>query len=349
VRAVAVVPGKPGSAEIIEVPDPPLSDGAILVRGRLIGVCGTDAEIVMDGYGRIPDGADRLVLGHESLGEVIEAPPETGLHRGDLIAGVVRRPDPEPCSACAAGELDMCRNGGFVERGITGAPGYGSELWRVDEEYAVRIDPALGELGVLLEATSVVAKAWAQVDRISAGLPYTPGVALVTGAGPIGLLAALLARQRGFDTWVIDVLTDGPKPQLVADLGANYSAARASELPVHPEVVIECTGQGPVLSDVFASVSPNATIALAGLSHHPYLRNADLSAANRRLVLGNQVIFGTVNAGRRHYEQAGDALAKADPGWLARLLTRRVPMHAWADALVKEPDDIKVTVALDGR
>lgn len=96
VRAVTVVPGKPGSAEIIEVPDPPLSDGGILARGRLIGICETDAEILNDGYGTIPDGADRLVLGHESLGEVIEAPPETGLQPGDLISGVVRPPTRSP-------------------------------------------------------------------------------------------------------------------------------------------------------------------------------------------------------------------------------------------------------------
>jgi glucose 1-dehydrogenase len=346
VRAVAVVPGEPGSAEIIEVPDPLLSDGAVLARGRLIGICGTDAEIVNDGYGTIPPGADRLVLGHESLGEVIEAPPGTGLQPGDLITGIVRRPDPAPCDACAAGEWDMCRNGRFVERGIRGATGYGSELWRAAEEYVIKIDPALGDLGVLVETTSVVAKAWAQVDRISAGLPYAPEVALITGAGPVGLLAAMLARQRGLDTWVVDIVNDGPKPRLVAELGATYSAGRASELPVRPEVVIECTGHGPVLSDVFASVSPNATIALAGLSHHPYVTTSDLSATNRQLVLGNQVIFGTVNAGRQHYHQAAEALAKADPGWLASLITRQVPMQAWAEALTKKPDDIKVTVTL---
>ena len=347
-RAIAVVPGQPDSAEVINVPEPPLSDGAVLVRGRLVGICGTDAEIVNDGYGTIPEGADKLVLGHESLGEVIEAPPQTGFQPGDLISGIVRRPDPEPCAACAAGQWDMCRNGRFVERGITGAPGYGSDLWRVDPEYAIKVDPALGDLGVLLESTSVVAKAWAQVDRISAALPYSPKVALITGAGPVGLLAAMLARQRGMDTWVLDIVTEGPKPQLVADLGATYSTVRARELPVQPEVVIECTGHGPVLSDVFANVSPNATIALAGLSHHPHLTTSDLSAVNRQLVLGNQVIFGTVNAGRRHYDQAADALAKADPGWLARLLTRRVPMEAWAEALTKQPADIKVTVALAG-
>jgi threonine dehydrogenase-like Zn-dependent dehydrogenase len=146
---------------------------------------------------------------------------------------------------------------------------------------------------------------------------------------------------------VIDIVTDGPKPQLIADLGAVYCAARASELPVRPDVVIECTGHGAVLADILATASPNATIALAGLSHHPHLTSGDLSAVNRKLVLGNQVIFGTVNAARRHYDRAADALASADPAWLARLLTRQVSMAAWPEALAKKPDDIKVTVALD--
>jgi threonine dehydrogenase-like Zn-dependent dehydrogenase len=189
--------------------------------------------------------------------------------------------------------------------------------------------------------------AWEHVERIGGRACYAPEVAVITGAGPVGLLAAMLARQRGLDTWVLDIVTGGPKPQLIADLGATYSTARASDLPVQPDVVIECTGHGSVLADVLTSASPNATIALAGLSHHPYLRSGDLSAVNRKLVLGNQVIVGTVNAARRHYDQAAQALARADPGWLARLLTRQVPMASWPEALAKEPDDIKVTVALD--
>jgi threonine dehydrogenase-like Zn-dependent dehydrogenase len=345
-RAIAAVPGKAELASVVDVPDPPPTDGSVLVRGRIVGICGTDAEIVFDGYGIVPDGADRLVLGHESLGEVVEAPAGSGLDVGDLVVGIVRRPDPEPCKCCQSGEWDMCRNGRFVERGIKGAPGYGSELWRIDPGFAVKVDPSLGDLGVLLEPTSVVAKAWEHLERIGARACFDPQIAVVTGAGPVGLLAALLARLRGLETWVLDIVTEGPKPQLVADIGANYSTSPASELPVQPDVVIECTGLGPVLTEVIASASPNAVIALAGVAHHPHVVSADIHAVNRQIVLGNQVIFGTVNAARRHYDQAADALARADHGWLGRLITRQVPMGTWPDALAKEPDDIKVTVAL---
>ena len=347
-QAIGVVPGKPETAGLIELPDPPLNDGTILVRGLSVGICGTDAEIVYDGYGVLPPGAGRLVLGHESLGEVVEAPPESDLSNGDLVVGIVRRPDPEPCYCCQQGEWDMCRNGLFTERGILGAHGYGSEFWRVDPGYAVKVNGALGELGVLIEPTSVVAKAWEQVERIGCRACFQPEVVVVTGAGPVGLLAAMLARQRGLDTWVVDVVTDGPKPQLVADIGATYSTASASELPVSPDVVIECTGVGDVVAEVVASAAPNSIIALAGVSHHSHPVTADLDAVNRELVLRNQVIFGTVNAARRHYDQAGEALAQADNEWLARLLTRRVPMAEWQQALVKTSDDIKMTVILNG-
>src|SRR3974390_1348838 len=134
-RAISVVPGAPATAGLIDMPEPPASDGDVLVRGRKVGICGTDSEIIYDGYGVAPAGADQLVLGHESLGEVLEAPAGSPLQPGDLVVGIVRRPDPEPCACCAVGQWDMCRNGRFVERGISGAHGYGSQRWRIDPEF----------------------------------------------------------------------------------------------------------------------------------------------------------------------------------------------------------------------
>jgi threonine dehydrogenase-like Zn-dependent dehydrogenase len=346
-RGIGVFPGKPDSIGIVELSDPSSAEGSVLVRGRRVGICGTDADIVYDGYGAVPEGAERLVLGHESLGEVLEAPSDSGLSPGDLVVAVVRRPDPVPCACCARGEWDMCRNGGFVEHGILRAHGYGREWWRVEPAFAVKVDPELGELAVLLEPASVLAKAWEQVERIGARACFEPEVALITGAGPVGLLAALLARQRGLETWVLDIVTEGAKPQLVAELGATYSSASASELPVSPDVVIECTGLGPVVSAVVASAAPNAVIALAGVSHHGDPVATDLAAINRQMVLSNQVVFGTVNAARRHYEQGARALAMADSSWLDRMITRHVPLADWPAALTKTADDIKVIVTLD--
>ena len=109
----------------------------------------------------------RLVIGHESFGEVLEALAGSGFAPGDLVIGIVRRPDPVPCPACAAGEWDMCRTDSFGERGIVRLHGYGSEHWRVEPDLAVPILPRLSGLGVLLAPASVLAKAWDQVGQIS--------------------------------------------------------------------------------------------------------------------------------------------------------------------------------------
>jgi threonine dehydrogenase-like Zn-dependent dehydrogenase len=150
-RAITVWPGVANSARLDDIPEPPLSDGAVLVRAMALGVCGTDREIISGSYGYAPPGQQRLVLGHESLGEIKAAPAESGLAPGDLIVGIVRRPDPVPCPACAMGEWDMCRNGRYTERGIKERHGYGVERFRIEPEFAVKIDPTLGLLGVLLE------------------------------------------------------------------------------------------------------------------------------------------------------------------------------------------------------
>jgi threonine dehydrogenase-like Zn-dependent dehydrogenase len=343
-KAIAVTPGRPETAGVVDLPEPPASDGSLLVRTRLIGICGTDVEIAIDGFGTPPPGEEVLVLGHESLGEIVDAPEGSGFMPGDLVAGVVRRPDPLPCPACAAEEWDMCRTGDFVERGIKDRHGYGSERFRVDPRFAVRLDPALGDLGVLLEPTSVVAKAWEHAERIGARAWFEPSVALITGAGPIGLLAALLARQRGLETHVVDVVTDGAKPELVADLDAEYHSVPVAGLPIQPDIVIECTGLGAVAIDATRLAAPGAVVALAGISHSENLAEVGLDAVNKALVLENKALFGTVNAARRHYDEAADALARADPTWLARLITRRLPPEDWPAALFKRPEDIKIVV-----
>ena len=133
---------------------------------------------------RRPD-SERLVLGHESYGEVIAAPPGARFAAGDRIVGIVRRPDPVPCPACAVGEWDMCRNGRYTERGIKGLHGFGSERFRIEPSYAIKVDPELGELAVLLEPASIVAKAWDHIERIGRRFhSWQPRRLLVTGARP---------------------------------------------------------------------------------------------------------------------------------------------------------------------
>jgi glucose 1-dehydrogenase len=346
VRALSVVPGKPETAGVTDQPDPSPDEGALLVQGLLVGVCGTDIEIIREGYGWAPPGQERLVIGHESLGQVIEAPAGSGFSAGDLVAGIVRRPDPEPCEPCGMGEWDFCRNGKYTERGIKERNGYAATQWRVEPEFAVKLDSRLGEVGVLMEPTSVVSKAWEQSEKIASRAPFERRVALVTGAGPIGLLAALLGVQRGYEVHVLDRVDGGPKPALVHDLGATFHSGAASDIGVQPDIVIECTGYGPLVFQLTSMVANDAVICLAGISGASREVSVSLDAINKQLVLENIVLFGSVNAARRHYEQAADALAKADLGWLTRLVSRKVPLSDYADALTRQDDDVKVAIDL---
>jgi threonine dehydrogenase-like Zn-dependent dehydrogenase len=337
-----VEPGRAGSARLDEVDEP--DDGDLVVQTLDIGICGTDLEIVAGRYGWPPPGAERLVLGHESLGRVLAAPAGSSLKSGDLVVGIVRRPDPVPCSNCAVGEWDMCRNGRYTEHGIKELDGFARERYRIDPAFAVRIDASLEHVGVLLEPTSVVAKAWEQIERIGARSHWDPRRVLVTGAGPIGLLAALLAVQRGLDTHVVDLATTGPKPDAVAALGATYHTGSVADACEGADVVVECTGVGQLVFDVMASVAAGGVVCLTGVSSGGRTLNIDAGALNREVVLENEVVVGSVNANRRHYETAADCLHRADADWLDRLITRRAPLERFTDALGRRPEDIKTVV-----
>ncbi|MCK1795196.1 glucose 1-dehydrogenase [Streptomyces sp. XM4193] len=345
-KAITVVPGDPSSVATTEVPDPEPDDRTLLVEGELLGICGTDADIVEDGYGSPPPGEERLLLGHESLGVVREAPRGSGFSPGDRVAGIVRRPDPVPCGPCGEGQWDFCLNGRYTERGIKELHGYGSQLWRLEPEFAIPVDPSLGDCGVLVEPASVLAKAWEQTERILGRAGLRPRTALITGAGPIGLFGALMGVQRGLDVHVLDRNDTGPKPDLVRRLGATYHTGEVTELPLRPDVVIECTGHGPLVFGLSEILPPAAVLCLTGIASGSKEVSVDTDEVNKTLVLDNSVVFGTVNAARRHYEQAARALAEADRTWLERLITRRVPMDGYAEALHKGPQDVKVVVDL---
>src|SRR5215216_655950 len=241
-RAMTVIPGRPDSAELTDLPEPEAKEGELLVEPLFLGVCGTDREILDGAHGEPPPGHERIVLGHELLGRVKRG--GGGLEEGQLVAGIVRRPDPVPCAGCARGEWDMCRNGEYTERGIKGLDGYGAELVTIEQDFAVPVPEELGTLGVLTEPSSILAKAWEQIDRIATRACSDHRRALVTGAGPIGLLAALMGAQRGLEVHVLDRATEGIKPEVVSALGAEYHSGEITDVAeqLNPDVVVECTG-----------------------------------------------------------------------------------------------------------
>jgi threonine dehydrogenase-like Zn-dependent dehydrogenase len=345
-RALSVAPGTPNSGDLTSLPEPEPGPGDVLVQGLAVGVCGTDREIIAAEYGEAPPGESRLVLGHESLGRVVQAPEGSGLGPGDLVVGIVRRPDPVPCPNCAVGEWDMCLNGRYTEHGIKGLHGFCRERYALDAGAVVKVPPSLGDAGVLAEPASVLAKAWEHVEAIGRRARWEPRRLLVTGAGPIGLLAALLGVQRGLEVDVFDRHTEGPKPGLVKDLGARYHVGRVEDACKGADVVMECTGVGALVLDAMRCTGANGIVCLTGLSSGGRRLAVDVASLNKAMVLENDVVFGTVNANRRHYEAGLAALQQADPAWLGRLITRRVPLDEWPLALEKQPEDVKTVIAL---
>jgi glucose 1-dehydrogenase len=345
-QAITVLPGVAGSARLEAVPEPPLSDGGLLVRTLALGVCGTDREIISGEYGWAPAGETRLILGHESLGVVEDAPRGAEFSVGDLVVGIVRRPDPAPCRACAVGEWDMCLNGDYTERGIKQRNGYGAERFRLEPDFAIRIDPTLGVLGVLLEPASVLAKAWDHIEKIGArSRAWPPKTLMVTGAGPIGLLAALMGAARGLSVHVLNRHDSPLKSKLVQDLGGTFHVDGIAAIDrVEPDVLIECTGAPQLIRDILGRSTPGEIICLTGVTAPGHGFDFDVGRYNRNLVLDNNVVFGTVNANRRHYQMAAAALKDANKDWLGRLITRRVAIDRWPEALQSQPEDIKVII-----
>ncbi len=311
-----------------------------------VGVCGTDVEIVEGSYGWAPRGKTRLVLGHESLGRVLDPGPDCSLKKGDLVVGIVRRPDPVPCPNCAVGEWDMCRNGQYTERGIKEIDGYMSERWRIEPEYAMKIDGSLGLLGVLLEPTTVVTKAWEQVVAVGQRAFWEPKTLLVTGAGPIGLLAALIGKQRGLEVHVLDRIESGPKPELVRALGATYHSGTIAGLGFEPDVIIECTGVGQIISDSFRGIAAGGVVCLTGVGAGGRTVGPAVADVAAAAVLRNNVVVGSVNANKRHWYKAGRGAGARGPRVARSALSRGSEPTGGRScaALQRQPDDIKVVV-----
>jgi threonine dehydrogenase-like Zn-dependent dehydrogenase len=342
-KAITVEPKKPGTVRLEDIPEPDMGEGSILVEAIAAAVCGTDLEIAEGKYGWAPPGKTRLVLGHESLGRVIEPGPNSPFKKGDLVAGLVRRPDPVPCPNCAVGESDMCRNGRYTERGIKEIHGFMSERWRIEPEYAIRVDPSLGILGVLLEPATVIVKALEQVLAVGQRSFWEPKTVLVTGAGPIGLLAAGVTSLGGYEVHVLDRVESGLKPELVCSLGAKYHSGSVLDLGFDPDVIVECTGVGSVIADSVQKIGAGGVVCLTGVGAGGIAPRAvaDIAAA---AVLKNNVIVGSVNANKRHWYKANERLARLDRKWLSRLITRYEKPENFKEALERRADDVKVVI-----
>jgi threonine dehydrogenase-like Zn-dependent dehydrogenase len=190
----------------------------------------------------------------------------------------------------------------------------------------------------------VLAKAWEHIERIGLRSRWAPQRALVTGAGPVGLMAALMGVQRGLEVHVMDRNDSGPKPELVRELAATYHTGFP---PFEPDIVVECTGSPKVIAQAVAGSAPGSIVCLTGLGGAQHAASFDVATLNQSMVLENRVVFGTVNANLRHYHAAARALARADRAWLERLITRRVALEDWQAAYEKRDGDVKTVLIFE--
>lgn len=356
-RAVAVLPGTRESAHVRDdVPEPPASEFLAQVRVLETGICGTDVEIHEGLYGQAPPGSPYLVLGHESLGVVEKAPSGAGLAPGQLVVSTVRRPCADRCRPCLSERSDLCATGNFEERGIRGRHGFMAERYTEAPRHLVPVSPRLRHVGVLLEPLTIVEKGLELALDARAGLPWEPRRSVVLGAGAVGILAAMALRLRGLDVVVAALEPEGgDKDRLLQEAGIGYVSTRTTPLAAlasrvgHADLVFEATGATAVVWPAMALLARNGVCVLTSVTGGTQSLDLDLATWNRELVLGNRLVLGTVNAARRHFEAGVADLEAAEqrlPGWVGRLITRRLPLDEVRQALQRSPDVIKTVLEL---
>ncbi len=315
-KAVAVFPGQK-QYRVIDHPEPSIEHPAEAKLKILdVGICGTDKEIVAFQYGTPPDGSEYLIIGHESLAEVVEVGSAvTHLKPGDLVVTSVRRPcGHSDCLACSVGRQDFCYTGDFLERGIKQRHGYMTEFVVEQAKYMSVVPPTLREVGVLVEPLTIAEKGLTQLWQIQQRLPWAcpvePGKAqaychkaLVLGAGPVGLLGAMKLVLDGFQTFVYSKADPGDlRRTVVEQIGATFIQAETNSLDQMAEqignidVVYEAVGASQLAFEVLERLGTNGVFIFTGVPGRKAPISVDTDRLMRDLVLKNQISFGTVNA-----------------------------------------------------
>jgi len=357
-KAVAVFPASK-QISIVDHEEPSLA-GPTEAKLRMleVGICGTDREICRFDYGIPPAGQERLIIGHESLGEVVEVGAGVSrVRKGDLVVTMVRRPCPHAnCVACCAGRQDFCYTGDFTERGINRAHGFMTEFVVDDEQYMNVLPPALREIGVLVEPLTIAEKALIQLGHIQQRLPWAACKqnAVVLGAGPVGLLGAMALVTAGFDTYVYS-RSSQPLAALVESFGAKYIAAETNTIEQMGaqvgaiDVIYEATGASRLSFEASRVLGVNGVFIFTGVPGRKGPIEVDTDLIMRDMVLKNQMVYGTVNAGRDAFEAAIRDLGIFQSRWpeaVKSLITGRYPMSQYQELLLGAPAGIKNVIRL---
>ena len=369
-RAIAVMPSSK-QVNIIDQPEPNISRPTeVKLRMIEVGVCGTDREICLFEYGTPPPGSEHLIIGHESLGEVVEVGAGvTRVRAGDLVVPMVRRPCPHrQCTACANGRQDFCFTGDFTERGIKQRHGFMAQYVVDDEIYMNPVPHELRDVAVLVEPLTIAEKALIQVWGVQQRLPWscaeTPGKAqahchraVVLGAGPVGLLGAMALVNSGFDTYVYArEPVPNPKADVLQMIGAKYISAETHALADltrevgNVDLVYEATGASRLAFDMVQQLGTNGIFIFTGVPGRKAPVEIDTDLMMRNLVLKNQVVFGTVNAGREAFEASirdVGIFAERWPQAVKSLITGRFSIDEHRELLLGRAAGIKNVIRLN--
>ena len=354
-KAIVVRPGVRDSVHMRDMPDPELTRHQVAVKMIRAGLCGTDAEIGHGVYGEAPNGNEYLILGHENFGIVEEVGRETrGFKAGDLVVATVRRPC--RCYTCRAGEIDMCSGGAYQERGILGRHGFMAEFYVESPRWLNKIPQRLAGVGVLLEPMSVVEKGIDHAFLLQRRFEWKPKTGLVLGAGPVGILAAAVMRARGLDTHVISLEPDtDARATLLKTMGVTYHPLAGQTMPelkkeMPPiDIAVEATGTAMASVDAVQTLANNGVLCLLSLTGGSATAHVPLEKLHQQIVLGNQVVFGSVNANPRHFAMGLKDLALIErkwPGVLGRLLTTRLPWNRFDEWFSQRTGGIKTTLEI---
>ncbi len=300
-----------------ELPEPEITrPEQVLFRIREVGICGTDRELARFAFGYPPAGEEFLALGHEALGEIVAMGAAVrDLRKGDLVVPTIRRACPGPCASCGAGRRDLCRTGDYRERGIFGLHGYLSEFAVDSVRDMVTVPAALASYAILVEPLSSVEKVVESVLRCHQADPQT---ALVLGAGPIGILAALRLQLQGIKVTVQSLEPEeDPRVQLLRKAGVRYERDGRDAV----DLVIEATGSAEAGLAGLNRLAPNGVLGLLGARDgHGEIRWLEM-------IRNNQTVVGSVNAALSHFKRAVKTLGMLERRTLDALVTRTGRAH----------------------
>ena len=354
-RAIVVKPGVKDSIHMRDMPDPVLRPDQVAVKVIRVGLCRTDAEVSQGHFGRAPKGNEYLILGHENFGVVQEVGRNVkGFAAGDLVVATVRRPC--RCYTCRLGQSDMCYSGAYEERGIVGRHGFMAEYYVESPQWLNKIQKNIADIAVLLEPMSVVEKAIDHAFLLQRRLEWRPKTGLVLGAGPIGLLAAAVMRVRGLDTHVVALEPDtDDRAQLAKRLGATYHSVAGrtlgdvrQDLP-QVDLALEATGDARMAFEAIQILASNGVLCLLSVTGGSKTAVQPVDRINQQLVLGNRLVFGSVNANTTHFAMGVKDLGIIErkwPGVLRRFMTARLPWEQYNTWFAQKPRGIKTTLEI---